>query len=62
MFCAAGTQWCYAEAVPVGLRYEAVEILRRAHRVRGDPEFWACLQVLEHEALTVLHERAKRRG
>lgn len=45
--------------VPVGLDYNAVEILRRAQGVDGDADFWERLRVLETEALDVMQERLR---
>lgn len=61
VFAAASTQWRFAgmNGVPVGLDYNAVEILRRAHGVDGDVDFWERVRVLESEALDVMQERLR---
>jgi hypothetical protein len=47
----------------VGLRYEALPVLREAHGISPSdwPEVFECLQVIERRALEIWREQAARK-
>lgn len=55
------TQWAVGVNGATGLRYEAFGEARRRFAVDDDawPDLCDCLQVLEHEALRVMHAKRK---
>lgn len=65
LFASAFTQWHVGPGGVVGLRYEALPVLRDAHGIPADewPQALADLQVMEQRALEFWREqRATRKG
>lgn len=63
MFAACTTQWAHAPglvAVPTGLPAERVEAKASGLGVTADADFWWRFEVLENEALRLLHDEVKR--
>ena len=68
IFFAAGTQfrWTGGQmSTPSGIDYNAVDIIRRAHRVKSTPGLWDRVALMESEVLRISAanaERAANRG
>ncbi len=65
LFASAFTQWQVSHSGPVGLRYEALPVLRDAQGIAPAdwPQVLADLQVMEQQALEIWREqRASRNG
>jgi len=63
LFAAASTQMNVSMSGVVGLRYEALGVLREAHGIPAAdwPEVFDCLQVIERRALELWREQADRK-
>lgn len=63
LFAAASTQLQMGFSGPVGLRYEALPVLREAHGIAPAdwPEVFDCLQVIERRALEIWREQAGKK-
>lgn len=63
LFAAAFTQWQVSHSGPVGLRYEALPVLREAHGIAPAdwPQMLDDLQTLERTALDHWREQRDRK-
>ena len=62
-FSAMGTQWTVGMGGPIGLRYEALPVVLEMITVPRDewPQVFACLRIMESEALAYFAERRAQR-
>lgn len=59
VFAAMGTQWNVGMGGPVGMRYEALQVVLDMHEVPAGerPHVFECVRVMESEALAYFAER-----